>query len=82
MPVHSNRQKYFLWQLKSIADENDKRGFKSASVAVTQDDNKSKSYKSYVEGLSYQANIYSVGSREQVLHMLFKGRVDYILGAY
>jgi ABC-type amino acid transport substrate-binding protein len=80
VPVHSNRQRYFLWQLKSIADENEKRGLKNASVAVTQDDNKSKSYKSYVEGLGYQANIYSVGSREQVIHMLFKGRVDYILG--
>ncbi len=80
VPVHTNRQRYFLWQLKSKANENEKRGLKNASIAVTQDDHKSKSYKSYVEGLGYQANIYSVGSREQVIHMLFKGRVDYILG--
>ena len=80
VPVHTNRQRFFLWQLKSKATENEKRGLKNASVTVTQDDHKSKSYKSYVEGLGYQANIYSVGSREQVIHMLFKGRVDYILG--
>lgn len=80
VPIHSNRQRYFLWQLKSKAKENKKRGLKNASITVMQGDHKSKSYKSYVEGLGYQANIYAVGSREQVIHMLFKGRVDYILG--
>lgn len=80
VPVHTNRQRLFLWQLKSKANENEKRGLKNASITVVQGDHKSKSYKSYVEGLGYQANIYEVGSREQVIHMLFKGRVDYILG--
>jgi len=80
VPVLSNRKRFFLWQLKSKAKENKKRGLKNASITVMQGDHKSKSYKSYVEGLGYQANIYSVGSREQVIHMLFKGRVDYILG--
>jgi ABC-type amino acid transport substrate-binding protein len=80
VPVLSNRKRFFLWQLKSKAKENKKRGLNNASITVMQGDHKSKSYKSYVEGLGYQANIYSVGSREQVIHMLFKGRVDYILG--
>lgn len=80
VPVHTNRQRFFLWQLKSKSIENKKRGLKNASITVMQGDHKSKSYKSYVEGLGYQANVYSVGSREQVIHMLFKGRVDYILG--
>ncbi|PKH89232.1 substrate-binding periplasmic protein [Colwellia sp. Bg11-28] len=80
VPVHTNRQRYFLWQLKSKSAENKKRGLKNAFISVMQGDHKSKSYKSYVEGLGYQANIYPVGSREQVIHMLFKGRVDYILG--
>ena len=80
VPVHTNMQIFFLWQLKSKAIENEKRGLKNASIAVMQDDHKSKSYKSYVESLGYQANIYSVGSREQVIHLLFKGRVDYIIG--
>jgi ABC-type amino acid transport substrate-binding protein len=80
LPVQINRQRYFLWQLKSHSAENKKRGLKNASITVMQGDHKSKSYKNYVESLGYEANIYPVGSREQVIHMLFKGRVDYILG--
>ncbi|KGJ91571.1 substrate-binding periplasmic protein [Colwellia psychrerythraea] len=80
VPVHTNRQRLFLWQLKSKSIENKKRGLKNASITVVQGDHKSKSYKSYVESLGFDANIYEVGSREQVIHMLFKGRVDYILG--
>lgn len=80
IPVNTNRQRYFLWQLKSKSAENKKRGLKNASITVVQGDNKIKSYKSYVEGLGYQANIHPVGRREQVIHMLFKERVDYILG--
>lgn len=80
LPIHADRQRFFLWQLKSKSTENKKRGLKNASITVMQSDHKSKSYKRYVEGLGYQANIYPVGSREQVIRMLFKGRVDYILG--
>jgi ABC-type amino acid transport substrate-binding protein len=80
VPVHSSRQRIFLWQLKSKSAENNKRGLKNAFISVTQDDHKSRSYKNYVEGLGFQANIYSVGSREQVIHMLFRKRVDYIFG--
>jgi polar amino acid transport system substrate-binding protein len=80
VPVHTNRQRYFLWGLKSKSAENNKRGLKNALIAVMRGDHKNKSYKSYVEGLGYQANIHLVGRREQVIHLLFKERVDYILG--
>jgi ABC-type amino acid transport substrate-binding protein len=80
LPLNSNRERVFLWQLKSKSEENKKIGLKKASISVTQGDHKSKAYKNYLESLGYQANIYSVGGREQVIHMLFKGRVDYILG--
>jgi len=80
LPIHTDRQRLFLWQLKSKSAKNKKRGLKNASITVMQGDYKSKPYKRYVESLGYQANIYPVGSREQVIHMLFKGRVDYILG--
>jgi ABC-type amino acid transport substrate-binding protein len=80
VPVHTSRQRVFLWQLKSKSKENKIRGLNNAFISVTQDDHKSKSYKSYVEGLGFQAHIYSVASREQVIHMLFKERVDYMFG--
>lgn len=80
LPLSTNRQRIFLWQLKSKSEGNKKRGLKNASISVTQSDHKSKSYKIYLESLGYQANIYSVGSRAQVIHMLFKERVDYMFG--
>lgn len=80
LPIPPNKRRIFLWHLKVNSAENKKIDIKNASVAVMLDDHKGKYYKDYMEVLGYQANLYSVGSREQVIQLLFKGRIDYILG--
>jgi ABC-type amino acid transport substrate-binding protein len=80
LSVHTKKQRFFLWRLKNTSTENKQRGLKNASVSVMRGAHKISSYEHYVEELGYQANIYPVGSREQVIHMLFKGRVDFIIG--
>ncbi len=80
LPITYNGQKIFIWRLKNTALGNKKTTMKKAIVAVVLDDYKAEYYKSYVKKLNFKPNIYTVGSRAQAIHLLFKKRVDYILG--
>ena len=75
LPLTSNRQHVFLWHVK-----NKKVELKNASLAVVQGEHKKNYYKYYVESLGFTPNIFTVGTRAQVIHMLFRHRVDYMLG--
>jgi len=76
----TERQDIYLWQLKKTQADEKQKSLNDAVVAMVQGDHKIQYYRDYIESLGFKANIYEVGSREQVIHMLFKGRVDYILG--
>lgn len=73
------RQSTYLWRLKSTSSQRTK-SLKHGVVAMVRGDHKIQYYHDYMKSLGYTPNIYPVANREQVIHMLFKERVDYILG--
>ena len=80
LPTSVERQNVFLWHMKKHALDKPAKDIKDAVVAVVLGDHKVQYYKNYMDKLGFKPNIYTVGSREQVIHMLFHQRVDYILG--
>ncbi|QBG37280.1 substrate-binding periplasmic protein [Litorilituus sediminis] len=79
LPMAVKRQNIYLWGLTKNAREKAPKDISNAMVAVVLGDHKVQYYKNYMDKLGLRPNIYTVGSREQVIHMLFRNRVDYIL---
>lgn len=79
LPIAVERQNVYLWGLNKDARKSPPKDIKNATVAVVLGDHKVQYYKNYMDKLGLKPNIYTVGSREQVIHMLFHNRVDYIL---
>jgi len=80
LPITYNSQKVYFWQLKSSAHSSQKVSLAEARVAVVLDDYKVEYYENYMASLGLLPKKYAVSSRAQAIHMLFKKRVDYILG--
>lgn len=80
LPMDQNSHNVFFWQRADSPLKSQKNKLKNARIAVVLDDHKVEYLKDYIENLDHAPSIYTVGSREQAIHMLFKRRVDYILG--
>ena len=79
LPIAVERQNVYLWGLNKDARKSPAKDISEATVAAVLGDHKVQYYKNYMDKLGLKPNIYTVGTREQVIHMLFHNRVDYIL---
>jgi len=80
LPIKYDGQKVFFWQLKKKQMQFNKVNLKTSRIAIMSGDYKAELFNKYLKNRIEKPNIYTVTSREQAINMLFKKRVDYILG--